>query len=94
MDKENILAMPFRFDYGFNYEFNTALDSMFSKPEILTIILDCEEMEYIDSVGIGLLVMAYKKSQAVKKTIEMINVNQGVRAIFLLTNIHKIIPFS
>lgn len=94
MNTSNILIMPFRFDYGFNYDFNKAVDTMFSNPDIPTVVLDCEPMEYIDSVGIGLLVMAYKKSQAVNKTIEMININPGVREILLLTNIQKIIHFS
>lgn len=94
MNTENILTMPFRFDYGFNYEFNKTVDAICSNPDINTIILDCEQMEYIDSVGIGLLVMAYKKSQTVKKTIEMININQGVREVLLLTNIQKIIHLT
>lgn len=94
MNTDNVLMMPRRFDYGFNYEFNKAVDAMIKHDASNLITLDCEAMEYIDSVGIGLLVMAHKKAQAAQKIITMINLTPGAREVLVLTNLQKLIQFT
>lgn len=94
MQTENVLTMPRRFDYSFNYEFNKLITAMINNELLSMLTLDCEQMEYIDSVGIGMLVMAHKKAQASGKKIEMIKLTEGVREVLVLTNLQKIIQFS
>ncbi len=94
MHTENVLTMPRRFDYGFNYEFNKSITTMINNELLGVLTLDCEQMEYIDSVGVGLLVMAQKKAQAAGKKIEMIKLTAGAREVLMLTNLQKIIQFT
>lgn len=94
MNTDTVLIMPRRFDYGFNYEFHQAIDNLIKNDASTQIVLDCEAMEYIDSVGIGLLVMAQKKVHAVQKSIAMIHLTPNVREVLVLTNLQKIIQFS
>jgi len=94
MHTENVLTMPRRFDYGFNYEFNKSITAMINNELVSILTLDCAQMEYIDSVGIGLLVMAQKKAQAAGKRIEMIKLTDGAKEVLILTNLQKIIQFT
>ena len=48
-------------------------------------------MDYIDSAGIGLLVMSHKKAQANHKVIIIINIKQSAREILTLANLQKLI---
>jgi len=58
------------------------------------IKLDCAKMDYIDSAGIGLLVMAYKKAQKLGIKIILINVKASTKEILFLANVQKLIEIQ
>jgi len=70
-------------------EFNGALSNMPS--DVKTITLDCSDVDYIDSAGIGLLVMAYKKLNEKNVKIVITNLKDAPREILSLANIQKLI---
>lgn len=84
-----VIRMPKRFDYSSNVDFNNKIASALETPG--TIKLDCIELEYIDSAGIGLLVMSQKKAQARHSKIEMFNLKAAPKEILQLANLQKII---
>ena len=86
------IKMPKRFNYSCINEFNEefAKNSTVSK----TIYLDCENMEYIDSAGIGILVMTQKKSKSLNIKLVMINMKNSIKDILELANLQKIIEFK
>jgi len=93
MNNEYVIKMPRRFDYASSADFNEAFaraanDGVSSGKKI---ILDCSNLEYIDSAGIGLLVMRHKKTQAEKSALVIANAKPSVKEILLLANLHKII---
>ncbi len=91
----NTIKMPKRFDYSASAEFNSILADTFSKHgEGAQVLLDCTNMDYIDSAGIGLLVMAHKKALAKGLTIAVINAKPSTKDILLLANLQKIIEVS
>lgn len=88
----NIITMPKRFDYSASAGFNTVLAEILAvKGEGTQILLDCSQMDYIDSAGIGLLVMAHKKASSSKSSIAVINVKPSTKEILLLANLQKLI---
>lgn len=87
-----VIKMPKRFDYSSSSEFNSAIANALENP--VTITLDCNALEYIDSAGIGLLVMAQKKAQSRQSKIEIINLKSAPKEILQLANLQKIIDFS
>ena len=93
MNASSTITMPERFIYSANVDFNAkivaALAAITSAGE--TIALDCAAMEYIDSAGIGLLVMSYKKAQKIGAKIAMVNVKKSVSEILILANLQKLI---
>lgn len=88
----NTIKMPKRFDYSASAEFNRILADMLNAPDDgAEILLDCLQMDYIDSAGIGLLVMAHKKAIAKQASISVINAKPSTKEILLLANLQKLI---
>ena len=54
------------------------------------IILDCTNLKYIDSTGLGVLVNALKKVKEQNKSINIINLKPYIAKIFTLTGLDKI----
>ncbi|HWV15822.1 MAG TPA: STAS domain-containing protein [Cellvibrio sp.] len=93
MHGSDTITIPRRFDYTVSNSFNTVfvalLETLANTNQ--TIKLDCAKMEYIDSAGIGLLVMSYKKAQKFGIKIMMINVADSVKDILVMANLQKLI---
>ncbi|HTF94965.1 MAG TPA: STAS domain-containing protein [Cellvibrio sp.] len=89
MTNSAVIKMPKRFDYSSGAEFNSAIASALEQPG--TITLDCVDLDYIDSAGIGLLVMSQKKAQSRNSKLSMINLKTAPREILSLANLQKII---
>jgi anti-anti-sigma factor len=86
------IKMPKRFDYSSSVEFNSKVSDLLNNSG--TITLDCIDLEYIDSAGIGLLVMSQKKAQARQAKLVMINLKTSPKEILQLANLQKIIDIS
>ncbi len=54
------------------------------------IVLDCANLKYIDSTGLGVLVSALKKVKEAEKQISIINLKPYIAKIFTLTGMDKI----
>lgn len=54
------------------------------------IVLDCTNLKYIDSTGLGVLVNALKKVEETKNSIRIINLKPYIAKIFTLTGLDKI----
>lgn len=89
MSNSAVIRMPKRFDYSSSADFNGAIANALEHPGIIT--LDCIELEYIDSAGIGLLVMSQKKAQSRNSKLIMINLKTAPKEILNLANLQKII---
>lgn len=88
----NSIQMPKRFDYSASTEFNARITAILnSDGDKRQILLDCVGMDYIDSAGIGLLVMAHKKTLANQSSIVITNVKPSIKEILLLANLQKLI---
>jgi anti-anti-sigma factor len=85
----NVIRMPQRFDYSSGPEFNQSLDTIAEQNR--EVLLDCSLLDYIDSAGIGILVMANKKSQSKNAKLIIINLNKAPREILQLANLQKLI---
>lgn len=87
-----MIRMPKRFDYSSSAEFNSQIAAALENSG--TITLDCIELEYIDSAGIGLLVMSQKKAQSRQSKLVMMNLKSAPMEILQLANLQKIIDIS
>lgn len=54
------------------------------------LILDFSETNYIDSIGLGLLVSIYKASLNQKTELKIVNVNENVKKLLRITALDEI----
>ena len=91
----NTIKMSKRFDYSASGEFNAAIGTAMGEDAAdQKIQLDCIHMDYIDSAGIGLLVMAHKKAMSKGCTIEIVHAKPSIKEILLLANLQKLISIK
>ncbi|RYY74091.1 MAG: anti-sigma factor antagonist [Gammaproteobacteria bacterium] len=89
---KDFIKIPKRFDYSVSSDFNAAVTSALANVgEDKKVTLDCAEMEYLDSAGIGLIVMAHKRAVNSQCRIAIINTKPAAREILLLANLQKLI---
>lgn len=67
---------------------NKIMDLIETKSANITI--DGEELEYIDSTGLGVLMNLYKKSQEKKLYIKIINLKPNIYKLFDITGLNKV----
>jgi len=92
---KNTIKISKRFDYSVSSEFNTAFGEALSAVDAgQKIQLDCIHLDYIDSAGIGLLVMAHKKALSQGVSIVIVHAKPTIKEIFLLANLQKIISIQ
>ena len=53
------------------------------------IVIDCKELNYIDSTGLGALVALLKKAKDYDKGIRIINIKPYIRKLFTITGLEK-----
>lgn len=58
--------------------------------ELKGLILNCEEVDYIDSAGLGLLASVFRTLQRLEKKLALTNVNTRIMETFTLTNLNNI----
>lgn len=58
--------------------------------ESINIIINGEELEYIDSTGLGVLMSLYKKAQEKNIIIKIVNLNSNIYKLFDITGLNKI----
>lgn len=54
------------------------------------LIIDCKELNYIDSTGLGIFVGALKKAKQYEKKIKIINLKDNIKKLFIITGLDKI----
>lgn len=58
------------------------------------VILDFAEVSFIDSTGLATLVALYKRLSAQGMVLRMINLQDQVRVIFEITQLHTVLPIE
>ena len=91
MPTSSVIRMPQRFDYSSGPEFNQAMSS---QPFGHNIVLDCSDMDYIDSAGLGLLLIAHHRLQDSDTRIMLCGLKATPRKIIEMANIQEYIDIE
>jgi anti-anti-sigma factor len=79
----------FKFD---NYRnFKEILNKDLDNDEINLFILDFSECEYMDSAGIGMLLLLHQETASRNKEIKIVKLNSKLEKIIKITNIDRLI---
>ncbi len=56
----------------------------------LDIIFDLNDLEYIDSTGLGAIISVYKKVKEKGKNLTVVNAKKNIKKLFFITELDKI----
>ena len=73
-------------------EFSVLADDAIKKYLPRKVIFDFENVKFMDSAGIGMILGRYKQLMRLGGKAEMININNDIKRIFNMVGIFKIIP--
>lgn len=78
-------------EYSANYTRST-LDSIFFNTNYLQVVIDLDELSFMDSTGIGVLIGRYKKLKNKQTPIFIANPNNQIERIFKMSGLYEIMP--
>ncbi|OQY10372.1 MAG: hypothetical protein B6I29_01540 [Marinitoga sp. 4572_148] len=72
------------------HEFKIEINSITSKKDINTVIMDCSGLITIDSTGIGQLISLQKRLKEKGKELILINMDEKIKKLFALLKLQEI----
>jgi len=93
-DKLLILKMTEEIDHHVAERMRRRADDEITKYMPRKVVLDFNNVTFMDSAGIGMVLGRYKMINMLGGTLEMKNVNTSIRKIFEMSGITKICPIN
>lgn len=90
IDGNGILHLEGRFDFGARKAFKEAVDSAVEAGN--SVVLDLENVTFVDSSALGLLVISHQNLKNKKISFYLLNPQTYVKQVLDLANIGKMIP--
>jgi anti-sigma B factor antagonist len=56
----------------------------------MSLKIDCKELNYIDSTGLGIFVGALKKVKLLGRNIYLVNLKENIKKLFVITGLDKL----
>ena len=54
------------------------------------LVLDCSQLNYIDSTGLGVFVAVLKKTKLIDKEVRIENLKDNIKKLFVITSLDKL----
>ena len=58
------------------------------------LTLDCSDLEYISSAGLGVVVQVYKRMNAAGQALRIVNLRPNVRNVFTYAGLHRLLQIE
>ena len=92
--EELIVHVPMEVDHYFADAIREVIDRRVQTEEVHRLIFDFSNTKFMDSSGIGLLMGRYKLMKALGGKMCLVNEDERMKKILLLSGIHKISPME
>ena len=93
-DKLLLLQITEEIDHHCAEKIRTRADFEIQKYIPKKLVMDFENVNFMDSAGIGMILGRYKMITMFGGTMNMINVNPSIKKVFEMSGILKIIPIT
>ncbi len=78
-------------EYSANYT-RESMDALINANSFNKLVVDMNDLEFMDSTGIGVLIGRYKKLKTKNIFMYVINPNSHIERIFKMSGLYEIIP--
>ncbi len=79
-----------RFDFNSHRMFNDTTDALLREPGISALEVDFDEVKYIDSSAMGMLLLFKERAKSAAKSITLLNCKGAVAQVFELSNFRRL----
>lgn len=79
-----------RFDFNSHRLFNDATSALLSEPGVSELEVDFDEVKYIDSSAMGMLLRLKERAKSAAKSITLLNCKGAVAQVFELSNFRRL----
>lgn len=86
-----IISIGGELDHHTSETVRNRMDDLLEDPTIKNIIIDAENLSFMDSSGIGVFIGRYKKIANRGGSMAVVNVNDHIHKIFEVSGLYKII---
>ncbi|NJR72656.1 MAG: STAS domain-containing protein [Scytonema sp. CRU_2_7] len=91
IEQVKVIELSGVFGAAQSQEFKEKIDEILEKESRVKIVLiDFKEITFMDSSGLGALVLAFKALQSVEINLVICSINEQVRMLFELTSMDKV----
>lgn len=94
MDKLLIFEITEEIDHHTTEKIRRKMDNEIKRYMPKKVIFDFNQVTFMDSAGIGMLIGRYKMVRMLGGITELMNVNQTIKKIFEMSGVLKIIPIT
>ncbi|MDZ7888513.1 MAG: STAS domain-containing protein [Pseudomonas sp.] len=89
-DDAVILRPQGRFDFNGFRSFRASYESALAEEDIKCLVVDLQQVQYIDSAALGILLLLRDKATAQGVKVELANLQGTVKDVLEIANFHKI----
>ncbi|TWC37806.1 anti-anti-sigma factor [Pseudomonas sp. SJZ079] len=83
-----------RFDFQAYRAFRDAYEQELAKSSVHCLVVDLQEVQYIDSAALGILLLLRDKALAQNKMVELCNLHGVAKDVLEIANFHKLFKIS
>jgi HptB-dependent secretion and biofilm anti anti-sigma factor len=79
-----------QFDFSAHREFRQACETLISNPSIKEVLVDFQNVNYLDSSALGMLLLLKEKISAASKSLALVNCRESVKQVLDIACFGKI----
>ncbi len=84
------LVLNGRFDFNSHAVFNETTDALLRQPGVSELELDFDQVKYVDSSAMGMLLLLKERAKSAAKSITLLNCKGAVAQVFELSNFSRL----
>ncbi len=92
IDRTLIARIEGELDHHTSIKIREKLDKEISRSRVVNLIFDFENLKFMDSSGIGVVIGRYKNIQKLNGRISLTGLSPHVERIVNISGLHKIVP--
>lgn len=93
-EKILVIELSGTFDFASYHAFKDQFCELIAHDDVESIEMDFSQVNYIDSSGLGILILMRERVHGVGKTVTLLKPNDSVREIMAMANLGKLFTIS
>jgi anti-anti-sigma factor len=89
-DKTSTLGLEGRFDFHSHRDFRAAYEPSLANADVHEIVLDFNQVDYLDSSALGMLLLLREKAEAAGKKVKLAHLSGSVQQVIEIANFGKL----